>query len=228
MRKSDVDLVVLKISLHEQIAIDLKLYKDGRIFRQGNGMLPALQLGCLSYVNDPICFDFVINEIPDKLLLQPINYKEPTPNGALHYFIAFYNSNSIEKGETIEGTTNAAATGARFVLDNKTTFSHSILGLIDGLAIELSNMTKRWYFDVYMKYVFDATSTNFPLRNSFNGPKTEATIINDYKNFIHQMVIDKRGKSFTDIIRAKRYVFDGKLCKILIDEQYRIKFGAID
>ncbi len=228
MLKSDIDLVVLKIALHGQIAIDLKLYKDGRIFRQGNGMLPALRLGCLSYVGDPICFDFVISEIPGQLLLNPINYKEPTPNGALEYFIAFYNSNSIENDKTIENTDKALATGARFLLDNKTAFNHSILGLIDRLAIELSNMTKRWYFDVYMKYVFDATSTNFPQKNSFNGPKTEVSIIKDYKNFMNQMIVDRRGKSITEIIKNKRYMFDGKLCKIAMDKANRITFEAIN
>lgn len=224
MNKEDVDLIIIKISLYNKEAICFRIYRDGQIYRKGNGMLPSLKLGCLSYTNDPICFNFIMNDAPDEIFKEPINYVEPNPNGSLEYFMGFYGVENKNYNDENEESERTLVTGLRFLLDNKTTFQNDALSLIDGLSIELLKMTKRWYFDVYMKYVYNATSTNFPKKNSFIGPTDKDAINKDYENFIHQILIGKRGINLKDILKNKEYILEGNICKAFLNENNQIKF----
>jgi len=221
MQKENIDLIIIKISSNSKVAVNLKIYKDGRIYRCGNGSLPELKVGCMSFTKETSCFQSLMNDVPQKALNRPFNYQEETPNGILEYFIGFYNE-SEDKTKKLP-----KATGLRFVMDQRTRYNHPALGLIDGLAIKAIEQTNPWYFDVYMHTVFNAKSSTFPQENIITTPETEEEVLSDYKNYIKQIKQNSRGWKFDEFIKNKTYTVNGKTTIAILeshDKRFNIGF----
>lgn len=221
MKKEQIDLIIIKIISNGNEAVNFKIYKDGKIFRRGNGFLPSIKTGCMSFIDSAYFFDALLKDAPDEIFKNSINYSEPTPNGALEYFAAFYNESSSDVGKT-----NQKAIGVRFLLDNKTRYNHPALQLIDGLAMKAVDITNSWYFDVFMLATFNAKSSFLPEKNIITASQNREEHLQDYKNYILQMS-RRRGFSFETFIKNKSFNIDGvpKKAEIINDcESFNIRF----
>ncbi|MCB9235589.1 MAG: hypothetical protein H6581_28290 [Bacteroidia bacterium] len=74
MKKQEVELIICKVSSNGQVALNMKIYRDGTTCREGNGGLPNLGISGMSFGGDSSYFDHLMAFIPDKVLEQPIFY----------------------------------------------------------------------------------------------------------------------------------------------------------
>ena len=68
MKKEEIELITIKVSVNNQDAINMKIYKNGTTCRYGVGGLPQIGIGMMSFVNDSRYFDPLINKVPKEIL----------------------------------------------------------------------------------------------------------------------------------------------------------------
>jgi len=229
MNKSEVELIIFKVSADGQDAINMKIYKNGTTCRYGVGGLPQLGISAMSFFNDARFFDPLIAKVPDDVFEKPLMYEEETPNGYLEYVIAFYGVS--KNGDTGERADWAKSTGIRVKLDHQSTFRHPIMGLIDGLTMDATELTNEWYFDVAIFAEYKMQSSIIPKETIFALPKTDKEIHNDFENYINQMLTSARSWSMVNYDKDKTYERDGKSYKGIIQESkqsFSINFIPLD
>lgn len=227
MKKSEIELIVLKVTADGQEAISMKIYKNGTTCRSGVGGLPQLGISGMSFVDDSRYFEPLIEKVPQEVLDNPINYEEETPNGYLEYVIAFFGDS--KNGETGERADWSKSTGIRAKVDHQTTFNHPIMGLLDGLTMDAAESTNELYFDVIMLAKWGAKSSTLP-QTIIGQPKTEQEIHVDYDNYVNQMTYSARKWNMSPFVENKIYEKEGieHIATITNSEnQFSITFSPI-
>lgn len=225
MTKEEVELIIIKVTADAQDAIHMKIYKNGTTCRSGVGSLPEIGISGMSFFTESPCFDSILSKVPQEVLNQPIHYEEETPNGYFEYVIAFYGVS--KNGETGERADWSKSTGMRVKLDHQTGFNHPIMGLLDGLTIEATELTNEWYFDIIVNAKFKALSSSLPKETIISLPKTEMEIHQAYENYINQMIHSARKWSMTGYDKNKTYELNGQTCMGIIiqkDNTFDMKF----
>ena len=229
MKKETVELIILKVTVNGQDAINMKIYKNGTTCRYGVGGLPQLGIGVMTFVNDSRYFAPLIEKVPQEILDQPINKEEQTPNGYLEYVIAFYGNS--KNGDTGERADWAESTGIRVKLDQQSSFNHPIMGLLDGLTMEAAELTNELYFDVIMSAKWKVKSENLPEQTIITQPKTEQEIHQDYENYVNQMMNSARKWDMSKYVLNKTYEKDGNKTTAFIEQSngiFGIRFRPMD
>lgn len=207
MTKQEVELIIFKVSADGQDAINMKIYKNGTTCRYGVGGLPQLGISGMSFFNDSRFFDPLMEQVPQEILNQPINYEEETPNSYLEYIIAFYGVS--DNGDTGEGANWTKSTGVRVRLDQQSQFNHPIMGFLDGLTMDAAELTNEWYFDVIIKSEYQALSSTVPKETLIAQPKSQEEIHQAFEYYINQMLTSARGWSMSNFDKGKTYERNG-------------------
>lgn len=202
MKKSEIELIILKVTADGQEAINMKIYKNGTTCRSGVGGLPQLGISGMSFVDDARYFDPLIEKVPQEVLDSPINYEEETPNGYLEYVIAFFGVS--KNGENGERADWSKSTGIRVKMDHQTTFNHPILGLLDGLTMDAAESTNELYFDAIVSAKWGMKSSTLP-QTMIAQPKTDQEIHTDYDNYVNQMTYSARKWDMAPFVNNKTY-----------------------
>ncbi len=229
MTKSEVELIVFKVAVDGQDAINIKIYKDGTTCRYGVGGLPQLGISGMSFFNDSRFFNPLIAKVPDEVFEKPLMYEEDTPNGYLEYVIAFYGVS--KNGDTGERADWTKSTGIRVKLDRRSTFRHPIMGLLDGLTMEAAELTNEWYFDIIINAKYKALSSTLPKETIITQPKTDKEIHKNFEKYINQMLTSGRSWSMANYDKNKTYEREGKSYQGIIKEtkqSFSINFIPLD
>ena len=229
MIKNEVELIIFKISVDGQEAINMKIYRNGTTCREGVGGLPQLGISGMSFFDDSRFFDPLIAKVPEEVLERPLMYEEETPNGYLEYVMAFYGV--TKNGDTGERADWSKSTGIRVRLDHQSKFSDPIMGLLDGLTMDAAELTNEWYFDVIMNAKYKVLSSTIPKETLIAVPKTEKEIDNAFENYINQMMTSARKWSMAGFSKDKTYERQGKSFLGIIEqdkETFRINFVGLN
>lgn len=216
MTKSEVDLIIFKVTSVGQEAFNMKIYKNGTTCRHGVGGLPQLGISGISFFNNSNFFDTLIAKVPEQLLEKPMNYEEETPNGYLEYVIAFYGVS--DNGNTGESANWTKSTGIRAKLDHQSNFRDPIMGFLDGLTLDAAELTNEWYFDIIMLAKYKMQSSTMPKETILAQPKTDKEIHNDYENYVNMMMTSARNWSMSNFDKNKTYERDGKSYTAIVQQ----------
>ena len=228
MKKEEVELMIFKVSSNNQDAVNIKVYKNGTVCRNGVGGFPPIGIGGMGFFNNPEIFDKLIAKVPQELLDKPINYEEEIKNGSVEYVIAFYGVS--ENGETGEHAKWSKSTGIRVKLDEQSQFNHQIMRFLDSLTMDAVEFTNEWYFDVMMLLVHKAKSSTMP-ETIIASPKTEQEIHNDYENYLNTIVQVPRKWDLRDFVKNKTYEINGQLFKGVVTmngNSFKMDFVGLD
>ena len=208
MKKEEIGLILIKVTVDGQEAISMKIYRDGTTCRHGVGGLPELGISGMSLFKESPFFDSLIAKVPENLLEAPLNYEEETPNGYLEYVVAFYGvSNNGETGERANWT---KSTGIRAKLDHQSSFRDPILGFLDSYTMDAAELTNEWYFDVVMLSKYKMHSSTLPNETLVAQPKTDEAIHTHFSNYINMMLTSARNWSMAGFNVNKIYERDAK------------------
>ena len=208
MNKEEIALIIIKVTVDGQEAINMKIYKDGTTCRHGVGGLPELRISGMSFFNHSDFFDSLIAKVPENLLEAPLNYEEETPNGYLEYVVAFYGDSN--NGETGERAVWSKSTGIRAKLDHQSSFRDPILGFLDSFTMDAAELTNEWYFDVVMLSKYKMQSSTLPKETLIAQPNTEEEIHTHFSNYINMMLTSARNWSMAGFNVNKIYEREGK------------------
>ncbi len=163
----------------------MKIYKDGTLCRSGCGGTPTFSISGMTLEGTKEYWTKLISLIDDKIVEHPINYQDEQISSPLEYFIAFYGVSS--NGETGEQAKWTKSSGARFLLDNNTSFRHPLLGFLDNFAIQAAEITNEWFFDIVMTAVYGLKPIS--LEQTFvTVPKTEAEKQEALSRYVNQIM----------------------------------------
>jgi hypothetical protein len=185
MDKSEVEEILIKVTLGQEEAFSMKIYKNGILCRQGCGAVPKVGISAISFTESSDIFDTLIEKVPQIILDNSVIHEDSKINIPLEYILAFYGvSKNGETGERAEWT---KSTGLRFLLDNKTNVLHPLVGFIDNFAIEAADITNSWYFDVIINAIYEYKSNILPGQTIIGLPKSEELKKAGFQNYINQM-----------------------------------------
>jgi hypothetical protein len=185
MNKDEVEEILIKVKLGQDEALNMKIYKNGTLCRQGCGGVPKVGIGAMSFTDNSEIFDKLMEKVPQEILDNSGNHEDEKINVPLEYIICFYGvSKNGDTGERAEWTKSA---GYRFLLDSNTSFRHPIIGFIDSFAIEAADVTNSWYFDVIINAIYGFKSNILPGQTIITIPKTEQEKQTGFQNYVKQM-----------------------------------------
>lgn len=212
MDKSEVEYVLIKVTSGVEVALNIKIYKNGTLARSGSGGLPGIKVSGMSFTGNSFYFDQIMQSVSQQVLDENINHEEEIKTNSLEYLVAFYGqSNNDDQGERAEWT---KSTGIRFFMDEGTSFRHNKLGFVDGFAIEAVKLTDSWYFDVMMVALEAMRSDALQVETLVGAPKTEALLNRDFQSYFEQ--INK--KELPLLVEGKTYTNSaGAAHKIVLD-----------
>jgi|GEM_PF-992378 len=211
----EVELIILSLTLDGEHAINMKVYKNGLVCRNGMGAFPSLKVSGMCETDDSKYFDHVIKKVPQEILDQPLQHEEPTPNGALEYVIAFYGvTTNADHGERANWS---KSTGVKIRLDQQSRFNHAIMSLIDGLIIEAAEVTNELYFDMYMQARFGLKSALLPDQTIIVQPKSQIEIKQDYIHYTNQVSQSARAWKLSDYYQDKQYEKGGESYRLNLE-----------
>jgi hypothetical protein len=75
--------------------------------------------------------------------------------------------------------------------------------------MEAAELTNELYFDVIMMAKWNAKSSTMPEQTIINQPKTEAETLQNYTNYINQMIFSARKWNMTQFTKNKTYEIEG-------------------
>lgn len=231
MKKSQIEMILGKVSVNGEDAINFKVYKDGTTCRFGAGGLPRIGISGMSFFPPDSFFPELHALIPEELLAQPIMYQEQDLSaGTLEYVLAFYGES--KNGETGEQADWNLSTGVRIVLSTQTQFNHDIMRFLDGYMQEVAHRTNSWYFDVMVYSAYDMKSDSLPEQSLVGQPKTREEITQDFGNYVNQIRQNPRGWDIRQFTEGKRYTHkDGGVFTAVIEsdaETFRIHFRPVE
>lgn len=185
MDKSEVEYVLISVKSGAEVALNIKVYKNGILARKGCGGLPGVSIAGMSFTESPYYFDQLMKSVSQQILDQDINHEEEIKTGALEYLVAFYGlSSNQDNGERAAWT---KSTGLRFFMDEGTSFRHQLLGFVDGLAVEAMKLTDSWYFDIVMNGLDEMRSVALPEKTLVSAPRTEAGSALEFQHYFEQV-----------------------------------------
>lgn len=226
MKKENIELILLKVLVNNEIAINLKIYKEGTVVRTGVGGLPPIGISGKSFAPEMNFFEPLIKIVPDDMLASSFNYEEKTPNGYIEYVMAFYGvSNNEERGEDAGWQESL---GVRFKLDLQTDFQHQLITWIDSFILEAVEFTNNWYFDIMIDAVYGLKSSKLPKETMITTPKTKEEIQESFSNYINQIRYSSKEWNIERFIENKYFEpIKGIKFKGIIsqkDDKFNIKF----
>jgi len=185
MNKSDVEQIMISVKSGKEEALSIKIYKNGIIARRGSGGLPGVKISGMSFTENSLYFDKLMQSVSQQILDDGINHEEKILSGSLEYIAAFYGvSKNEDHGERAEW---AESTVIRFFMDEGTTFRHNLLGFVDGLAIEAMRLTDSWYFDIVMLALENRKSSELPEQTIVSATDKEEDLEKDFQNYFQQV-----------------------------------------
>jgi hypothetical protein len=183
MNKHEVEQILILVKAGHQIALSMKIYKNGIVCRQGCGSAPQIAVSAMSFTNTASLFNRLMEMVPQPLLDHPMNYQDDNISSPLEYIIGFYGVSS--NGENGERANWTKSTGIRFLLDSNTAFRHTALSFADNFAMEAAEQSNSWYFDVMVNAVYKLKATTLP-ETIINTPAAE-NIQADFQNYVSQI-----------------------------------------
>lgn len=226
MKKNNIELIILKLTVNNQTAINLKIYKEGTVVRTGVGGLPSIGISGKSFAPELNFFAPLLKVIPDEILESPLNYEEETPNGYIEYVMVFYgDSDNGEKGENAHWTESK---GIRFKLDLQSNFQHPTISWLDNFIVAATELTNDWYFDIMIRAVYGLTSSKLPPETMIATPKTEKEIQESFGNYVNQIRYSSQKWNIEKFVEDKYFEpIEGIKFKGVItqkDDKFNIKF----
>jgi len=203
MKKTDTELIILKVTVNDQTAVNLKIYKDGTIIRSGAGGLPSIGIAGKSYAPEMNFFEPLIKIVPDEILESSFNHEEETPNGYIEYVMIF--NGLSQNGKTDEKADWDETIGIRFKLDLQTEYQHQLKGWIDAFILEAVDLTNDWYFDIMIKAVYGLTSSKLPAETMISTPKTKEEIKESFSNYVNQIRYSAREWNIEEFLENKYF-----------------------
>jgi len=203
MTKQEVELMIIQVKLGTDEIINMKVYKDGTLCRNGCGGLPAIPVSGMTLEGDKRYWNELFAQIDDQIVENPVNHEEQNIQQPLEYALAFFGASS--NGQTGERANWTKASGIRFLLDSESSFRHPLLGFIDGFAIKAAEVTNEWFFDIMMSAVYGLKPHN--LENTFvTAPKTDQERQEALSNYANQIEANRpRGWDIVKIGNDRKY-----------------------
>ena len=203
MDKSEVEQILIRVKLGEEEVLNMKVYKNGIVCRQGCGGVPQVGIGGMSFTNDSTVFDKLLSYVSQEMLNNPIDYQEENIDETLEYLIAFYGvSKNDDNGEKAEWT---KSTGVRFLLDSKTNFRHPMMAFIDNFSVEAADLTNPWYFDIIIQAMYGFVSNTFPHDTMVTVPNTLEKKQEGFRNYVGQIENSLRKWDIFSFANGKTY-----------------------
>lgn len=203
MKKEEVELIIIGVSLNNQQLLHMKIYKDGTLCRSGCGGLPAFPISGMTVEGKKDYWESLIGLLDEQIFQQPVVYQEENIKAPLEYFMAFLGESS--NGQTGEQAAWTKSSGIRFLLDNNTNFRHPLLAFLDGFVIKAAETTNDWYFDIVMMALYDLKAKH--LENTFIAvPKTVTNKQELLSGYVHQIMANQaRGWDIVKIGNGRKY-----------------------
>lgn len=230
MKKSEVEQILLIVKVGAEIALNMKVYKEGTLCRQGAGGIPSIGISAMSHTGSNIVFNQLMEKVTDDMLAKPQGYTDEQINRPLEYILGFYGvSSNEEKGEGAQWT---KSTGIRFELDFDTSFRHPLLSFVDRFSIEATALTNSWYFDVMIHSMFNLKSSAMPEATMIALPPKKEEITRSFNDYMsHILQLNKSG-DLSEFTTGKLYTGeDGKTVRVKLNrnaEQYQFSFEPLD
>ena len=226
MKKEKIELIILKVTVNNQTAINLKIYKDGTIVRSGVGGLPPIGITGKSFSSEMNFFEPLIKIVPEEIVESSYNYEEKTPNGYIEYVMIFYGVSNNRK--TNEEADWDETVGIRFKLDLQTEFQHQLITWMDSFILEAVEFTNDWYFDIMINAVYGLKSSKLPSNTMISTPKTKEEIEESFSNYVNQIRYSSKKWNIEKFVKDKYFEpIEGVMFKGIItqkDDKFNIKF----
>jgi hypothetical protein len=209
MKKSEVEQILIIVRRGNEEALNIRIHRNGVIRRRGTGSIPELGISAMSYTNSAFVFDSLMEKIPQELLDAPFLYEAENVQSALEYMVIFYGVSANEStGEDARWT---KSTGIKFLLDSQTDLVHEVLRLVDQLAMDATELTNQWYFDVMMYVLYNVKSTALPEHTQVVTPNDPGRIPVDFAEYTKQIETSSRKWDIATFAEGKIYInFEGR------------------
>jgi hypothetical protein len=208
MNKQEIEKITMQVNAGPSEALNIKVDKQGSVYRQGCGGLPEMSTSATALLNKSI-FDTLMGDVTQEILDSPLNYEEKGIQNPLEYIIAFYgggNTSANPNDDSAWGKT----TVLRFLLDNNTSYRHPLLSFADKLALDAAELTNSWYFDVMIEVRYGNKSTTLPSQTAISAPPAEKDCIDDFNNYASQIRSGVRNWDLVSMAKDKVYVMPDK------------------
>ncbi len=181
MKKEEVELVVLGVSLGNEEALKMKVYKDGTLCRIGSGGIPNNGVSGITYEGSFDYFARLMEKIDERLLEKPRNLETKGINSTpLVYYVVFYGES--QNGETGEQAKWNKSTGVKVAIDPQQTERPDLVRYLDSLLMFIAEITNEWYFDIVMSGAFSLNPVGLPntLIGTPNNEEKQKKILDTY------------------------------------------------
>lgn len=173
MKKDQIGIVSFSVMRRGQTLCLVKVYRDGRIFRSGNGTRPSGDFSMLSHPERSGVFSDVLKAIPDHIASAQIPETETESNHRTtqyHLSISGGRNAYDANGEEIWQFN----TGVHIVHDPAAHLKHPLLPLIRRIGEKILEVTDQLYMDAILATVFNVNPENFPTKTFIQGPTSYA------------------------------------------------------
>lgn len=201
MKKADLDMVMVKLMVHGEEALWIKVYRDGTVVRNGAGGVPSVEVGAMVQFPDAQLWQAVMARLPEQALHYNEVFRAQEIRTPIAYTLAFYGDSS--NGETGEQAKWTRSQGIHIETDLNATPYPPLLPLVDQVGSLMTALTNDWYFDVVVFACLDMKASQLP-DGFISQPKTDAGKQESWKQFLTQVL---QGPSKGDLSRYP----DGKV-----------------
>lgn len=198
MKRADVDLITYQVAVDMQIAIEIKIYRDGRVERQGVGGVPAIDVIGQGDFATPRIFNQLLKNVPDALIENPVHYEEETPNGYLQYVVTFYG----ERDPHAQTEQWLQTSCIKVKLDRQSKFKHAIMRFLEAFVLDAAKHTDNWYFDLMILSCYQMQICQSIPTTLLSAPCPSEAVI---ANYLEQMVASGKKEDLYRFIRNKYY-----------------------
>jgi hypothetical protein len=202
MKKQELEMVLIKVTIQQEEALLIKVYKNGGLVRNGAGGIPPVGIGCLTELPDSRLWDQTLALIPDALLTLNGVYKAENIRNPFSYTVAFYGESA--NGQTGEHADWKRSQGIHIEADLEGPHP-PLLGALDGFASTVAGLTHEWFFDVVVLVCFGMKQENL-LQGIISQPKTEAEKQQAWIQFMTQLKQGPAASEIPNYPKGKVYV----------------------
>lgn len=211
----EVELIQLTLTINNEQAVMIKLYRDGTVARSGAGGIPAVQTYGLSRLADNSYFMQVLNKVSAPFLNHSFEHEEETSETFTEYKAEFFGKSEDSGGDLplLWGRYNCL----RCRLNQGSSFDHIALRITELYIKEAFELTNSWYFDILIVAVFGMRRKGMPAQTIFSFPEQKQGAREELNRYLVQLITSNGKWSLSDFYEDKIYEKDQREFKMVMN-----------
>ena len=140
MKKDDIDEIRIDVTAEEQLALSVRLLRDGTLGRRGSGAVPA-EGPAVFGITDGRCFTELMELVDERFFEFAGAYDHPEKHGAPITYTVVFRGPKPDEGEERQSVAFRVSVGTEHEE------VHPVVRYLDTLSTAVIALTEEWYQD---------------------------------------------------------------------------------